>query len=200
MIVALGELRSTTMDTSRLTFEFTVDEAVDVQIASLKMSREAASWRRREQVKFVFALTVLFAVLLVLASDDQSVAVSAFLVAFAFVVSLLLAVPFGWYYDHLLRSRTRRFLIEQLGGAGPYRCSMEIRPDNLWVAQSGIELAFPWNEATGVQEAPEGITITFRGGRVLARSRGFTSDDHRSNFLGRLRELVPPTALSPPAA
>ena len=54
------------MDNLKVTFEFTVDEAAD-----LKTSREASSWRRIEQFKFVLGLAVMVAVFLILTSDRQ---------------------------------------------------------------------------------------------------------------------------------
>lgn len=186
------------MNPSRVTFDFTVDEAAEVHLASIRTSREASSWRRREQVKFVAGLILAVAAMSVVSSTDRSLITVQILVGV--VVSLVLAIPFGWYYDHLVRRRTRRLLLERLGGAGPHECSIEICPETLRVIQAGIEIAFPWADATGVKEAPDGVTITFRAGLVLARARGFASEDHRLEFLRRVRERLPSGVVSPPAA
>jgi len=188
------------MNDLRVTFEFTVDEAAEVQCAFVKTSREASSWRRREQFKFVVSLTIACAFMVIIFRDGRSISTLAFLVAVGFGIGMLLSIPFGWYYDHIVRTRRRRFLLEQLGGPGPHQCSIEIRPDTLWVSQSGVELTFRWGDAIDVQDVPEGVAITFRRGLVLARNRGFISDAHRAGFLRRLRELVPGTPTSPPSA
>ena len=181
-----------------MTFDFTVDEAAEVHLASIRTSREASSWRRREQIKFVAGVVLAVAAISIVGSTDRSLTIVYILVGV--VVGLLLTIPFGWYYDHLVRRRTRRLLLERLGGAGPHECSIEIRPETLRVTQAGIEIAFPWADATGVKEASDGVTINFRGGLVLARARGFVSEEHRSEFLRRVRELVPNGVVSPPAA
>ena len=186
------------MNPARVTFDFTVDEAAEVHLASIRTSREGSSWRRREQFKFVVGLVLTVAAISIVSSRDRSLVIEHILGGV--VVGLLLAIPFGWYYDHLVRQRTRRLLLERLGGAGPHECSIEIRPETLRITQAGIEIAFPWADATGVKEASEGVTISFRGGLVLARARGFVSEDHRSEFVRRARELVPNGAASPPAA
>ena len=186
------------MNPSTVTVDFTVDEAAEVHLASIRTSPEASSWRRREQYKFVAGVVLAVAAMSYVGSADRAVAIGYALSGV--VVGLLLVIPFGWYYDHLVRRRTRRFLLERLGGAGPHECSIEIRPETLRVTQAGIEMAFPWVDATSVKEAPEGVTITFRAGLVLARARGFVSQDHQSEFLRRLRELVPNGVASPPAA
>jgi hypothetical protein len=167
-----------------------VEEAAEVQQTWTKASREASSWRRREQTKFVIGVTVAAAVVLIL-TNARSIPNTAVFLVIAFVIGLLLAVPFGWYYDHLVRVRTRRLLVERLGGEGPHGCSIAIHPDVLRVTEAGVELAFSWSDATSVADAPEGVTITFKRGFVLARSRGFVSDVHRARFLRRVQELIP---------
>lgn len=94
------------MNPSRVTFDFTVDEAAEVHLVSIRTSREASSWRRREQVKFVVGLVLAVAAISIVGSTDRSLTIVHILVGI--VVGLLLAVPFGWYYDHLVRQRTRR--------------------------------------------------------------------------------------------
>lgn len=188
------------MDDLRVTFEFTVDEAAEVQSAFVKTSREASSWRRREQFKFVVSLTIACAFVVIIFRDNRSISNSAFLIAVAFGIGLLLAIPFGWYYDHIVRTRRYRFLLEQLGGLGPHQCSIEIRPTTLWVSQAGVELTFRWSDATNVQDITEGVAITFSRGLVLARNRGFISDAHRAAFLRHVRERASITPASPPSA
>ena len=89
-----------------------------------------------------------------------------------------------------MRTRLYAYIREQLGGEGPHLCSVELRPEHLWVRQGGVELLFPWTEATSVSDDPGGILIAFRQGRVLARSRGFTSPEQRQEFQQQARALA----------
>lgn len=173
-----------------VSFEYTVDEAVSLQLDFIKSTKEGSSWRNREQWKFGVSFMFIVAFLLIFLSSDRSLGVVAALIGFAVVIGVFVTVLFGRYYDHLAQTRIRRLMIEQIGGPGPYMCSIEIRPEGLWVAQPSVELTFPWRDARNIEDVPEGINMTFAGGRVLARSRGFTSQAHRASFLDGIRKHV----------
>jgi hypothetical protein len=179
------------MSEPKITFDFTVDEAVAFHLECVRSTREGASWRRREQRMFVITCTFAMGTVLVLANHGQTLLVKSLLVATAAVISLFLVIPFGWYYDHLVKGRTRRFLVERLGGAGPYSCSVEVLPDRLSVDQNGVQLSFPWSEGTSVHDGPSGVAIAFRGGHVLVRSRGFASREDRAAFLQNIQQRLP---------
>ena len=186
-------------DFPRVSFEFTIDEAVDARRQFVESSPEASSWRRREKWNFVGAFILVASVVAFLLAR-QRLHVIAIVVGFACIalLAIVLAIPFGWYYDHLVKRRVRRFLIEQYGGEGPHPCTIELRPEGLWAALPTIQMSFPWQEATGFHDAAQGITVTFKGGRVLIRSRGFGSEAERGEFLRQLRHLVPQTASQEP--
>lgn len=173
----------------QVTFDFSLEEAVAFQIAFVRTTREGRSWRTREQRTFVVTAAVIAAAVVIFGVRHQPPVVVITLVAVAIAVAAALGVPFGWYYDHLIRTRTARLLAEQLG-PGPYSCSIEIQTDALRVAQTSLAHVFPWSSATEVADTPEGVVVAFKSGRVLARTRGFTSLEHREHFLRRVRELV----------
>ncbi len=172
----------------RVEFEYSLEEAAAFQIEYLQSTREGKSWRKREQSIFVIALIASLGIFAGLNFGRQPVLLAMWLAAIT-VFALVLAGPFGIYYDHLVRRRTARIISEQMG-PGPYRCSTEIHPDALRVAQSDLGYVFPWSGAMGTADRPDGILVAFKTGRVLARSRGFTSDEHRQYFLQRVRELA----------
>jgi hypothetical protein len=171
----------------QIEFEFTLDEAVALQADFVKTAREGRSWRKREQRNFVVAMIAVAAAFVVWNSSGDLVHLATVLSAIT-LLALVLAIPFGWYYDHSVRTRTARLLAERMG-PGPYRCSIRIHPDALRVAQTGLELVFPWSSAVGTDDVADGVLVTFTTGLVLARSRGFTSQEHRQHFLRRVREL-----------
>ena len=83
-------------------------------------------------------------------------------------------------------------LSETFGGAKPIEFQMELREETAWTSQNGIELAFPWRAAIEVRDAGDAVEIWFTGGVVLARNRGFSSLDHRAQFIARAQALVIP--------
>jgi hypothetical protein len=102
-----------------------------------------------------------------------------------------MVVPFGWYYDHLVRGRIRRVIVERLGGEGAYPCSVEVLPDGLSVDQNGVQLNFPWSEGKSVDDGTAGVAISFRGGKVLVPRRGFVSPEDRAAFLRAVEQRLP---------
>ena len=177
-------------DDLRAEFDFSLDEAVALNRYHVNRTREGVSWRKRAQWQFAATFALGLATVLLMAGWARNATSAAWVAGGAGALGLVLMVPYGWYYDHVVNTRMRRVLAEQLG-AGPYHCSMEIRPGGLWVSQCGVELTFLWPEAISVEDTPEGIMTVFKAGRVLARSRGFRSSADRQKFLDTLRGRMP---------
>lgn len=177
-------------DDLRAEFDFSLDEAVELHVYQLRRTREGVSWRKRAQWQFAAALALVLAAGLLMSDRARSVISAVLVVAAASALGLVLMVPYGWYYDHLVKKRIRKMLAERFG-TGPFHCSIEIRPGGLWASNWGVEQTFLWSEATGMEDTPEGIMAAFKAGRVLVRSRGFRSSEHRQKFLDALGEWVP---------
>jgi hypothetical protein len=173
----------------QIEFDFSLEELVALQMDFVRTTSEGKSWRKREQRRFVVTAVVVATVVAVLSIKSRDLVVVASCVAAAVVIAVALAVPFGSYYDRVMRTRTARLLAERMG-PGPYHCSIEIHPDALRVAQAGIGFVFPWSSAVRVDDTFDGVVVDFTTGRVLARTRGFTSEEHRQHFLRRVREFV----------
>jgi uncharacterized protein (DUF58 family) len=183
-------------DHPRVSFEFTLDELVDSHLRLVRRTREGASWRWRESRNFVVAASIplLCIVGYQFSVGQLSPAGLVALVIASIVLAVILAVPFLWYYDHIVRRRLRRYLVERSGGPGPYTCTVELRPEGVSVDQNNVRMNFPWADALSIEDSADGIEIRFRGGQVLARSRGFASPEARGVFLTRVHELAPPAA------
>lgn len=178
------------MENDQVAFEFTLDELVSFQVDLVRSTGEGSSWKRREQWKFAASLFVTCSIFSVLASSDRSPSIIVFLITVSAVVAALVTPLFGRYYDHVIKTRMRKLFIEQLGSSGPYTCSIELRPESLSAKQMNVEMKFSWRDAAGIDDTPDGVMVRFRRGRALARSRGFTSQEHRNAFLARARELM----------
>lgn len=173
----------------RVRFEYSVDEAVAFQIGSLRATKEGASWRSREQLKFLVSLIAAVVVLGWMSSDRSPEAIVG-IAGIALLIVPIATALFGVYYDHVVKNRLRRVMIEQLGGTGPHTCTIEIRLDGLWVSQPTVEITFPWRDAKNIEDTAEGVSVFFVGGRVLARTRGFSSQGHRDEFVAGLRKHI----------
>jgi hypothetical protein len=117
----------------RTEFDFSLEEAVALQIGFVRATREGRSWPRREQRSFILALIAVAAVLVLLEMPaGHPMLLLASIVAIT-LLAFLLAVPFGRYYDRVVRTRTGRLLAEGMG-PGPHHCVIEIHHDALRVA------------------------------------------------------------------
>jgi len=167
-------------------FDYSVDEAVASQFEFLRTTKEGRSWRRREQWRFAISLVLVVACWFFFFSSDRSTSNVIGVVVIVAIVVTVGTILFGLYYDHSGRNRTRRLLVERLG-PGPYACSIEIRPEGLWIAQPSVEQTFPWRDVKRIEDTADGIAVLFVGGRVLARTRGFSTQAHRESFLASLQ-------------
>jgi len=129
-----------------------------------------------------------------------SLSVAALIAGFAITLGFagLLTIPFRWYCESLVRGRTRRLLIEQLGGEGPYPCSVELRPEGVLVEQIPVDLKFPWREALGVNDTPEGIETTSVAGRCWLVTAASLRKRSAQRFLSGYANCFRRTLIAPP--
>jgi hypothetical protein len=179
-----------------ITFDFTVDEAVALQIECARATREGAAWKRREQAKFVASCALVIAIVLILSNQSASILGKAGLIAAAGAISLLLVVPFGWYYDRVVVSRTRRALLERFG-VGPYPSTVRVLNDGLLVDQNGLELKFSWSDGATVEDREPGVLVAFRGGSVFVPRRAFPSRESQVAFVRNCTQQVARASATP---
>jgi hypothetical protein len=182
---------------NHVAFDSSLEEVASFQQKVVKSTREGRSWRRREQFMFAFSMTAVVAIMLMI-KNDHNLQWNVFAIGGVGILAATLAIPFGWFYDDRVRTRTTRMIAERLG-SGPYRYFIELHPDVLRVAQASTELRFPWHTALVVEDRSDGVFISFQGGQVLARSRGFASAEHRQGFLQLARELASSASDGPAA-
>lgn len=169
-------------------FDSDLEEVASFQQEVVKGTHQGRSWRRREQFMFSFTMTAVVAVMLMI-KNGHTLRWYVFAIGGVGILAATLAIPFGWFYDSRVRTRMAKLIAEQWG-PGPYHYVIELHPDVLRVAQAVTELRFPWHTALVVEDRSDGVFLSFKGGRVLARSRGFASAEHRQGFLQLARELA----------
>ena len=111
--------------------------------------------------------------------------------ALAVAVGVACGLLFRLWYDRSLLRQIRGVARERLAGAESLHCEMELRPDVVWLRQGGVEVAYQWNEASGVHDTGDAIELQFKGGGlVVARNRMFSADADRERFLEQARDSL----------
>jgi hypothetical protein len=86
------------------------------------------------------------------------------LIAFPSILTSLIAVPvFYWYYQDILRHRTKRLILEQCG-KGPFHVRLVLSSDGMQWSSEGVHTLMEWNQVKAVTENDDGIeVITHQG-------------------------------------
>jgi hypothetical protein len=172
-------------------FDATLDEAIDVHV---RAARRTSAFRRQ---RLINQWSVGLACALVLAGvtfreAPRPVTLLAFCLvsAFAAAVGLVVAFLYGWYLDNHVRRYTKRSLVEQYGGPGPFPTQFEIRPEGLWAKSKALEITFPWSNLDGIEERGGDVELTFRPGFVVIRARAFSTPEDRARFIAGIRQAA----------
>jgi hypothetical protein len=178
-------------DQIRLEFDTTLEECVEVSLLLTRRTRVARSWHRRAVLWTGASVGLgVFAGFIILAGPTYFVIA----IGSAAAMGLLAGVLYSPIYRLQVSKRTRQLLAECLGGSGPYRCEIELRPTGVWCRQSKAELFLPWEDAKAVVETSAGVQIDFGNTLVMARNRAFITDQERSRFVDLARQHVPQQA------
>jgi hypothetical protein len=111
--------------------------------------------------------------------------------AFAAVFFVAAYAIYANWTNRSIDQRYLKYVREQLGGDGPFRCEVDVSADGITVKQGDVESRRPW---TGVRDAVEvagGIEITFSHGTLLlVRDRAFPSAEVRAEFFQTVRRYI----------
>jgi hypothetical protein len=176
----------------RITYEATIDDAVDV---ALRLASKTQAFRRqiRHNVIIVGILGGLafgaawMSYLSAPAAFDLAVAACggvAFGVIFAFM--------FRRFFMKEMRKQHRKIVAEQFGGKPTIPSELELRSDAVWVRQAGMEMTFPWKLCTAIQDNSEDVEMNFSPGICVVRNRHFSSTAERQDFIDTARRLAHP--------
>lgn len=175
--------------TKQIRFETGLDELVDVNLRVVRRSKVSRQRRSRS----ILGAGLAFAVsLFTFATISSGVSFVNALVPLG-LVAVALGAVFGlfyrWVYDSSIRTGIRKALEEQIGDR-TWVCEIELRPETLWVRDYGVEMSFPWTEATAVEDVGDAIELRFHGGLVLARNKAFATAQERESFLAEAKALA----------
>ena len=171
-------------------FDFTVDDMVDVTERATGRSALVRSWRWRSTA-IACGVTALAVYLLSPGSEGFRV--------FAACIAIGLGLTFfPSSTERARRSRLRRFLRERLGGDGPFRCEVELKPEGVAVSQAGTQALRDWSTIVSIEEGPDAVELVPRGaGSLVVRNRAFASPAERAEFIRLARSYIagrPPSA------
>jgi len=167
----------------RVQFETGLDDLVDVNLRLVANTK----WGGRQRTRSIWGAAISFAVSLFLVAAIvarvSSGAALLVLAGFSAALALVFAVIYRSTYDSRLRRHIRGYVEEQLQGARTWICEIELRPDGAWSRSHGLELTFPWSEATSVEDLADGVLLRFRPGVIFARNRAFATSEQRKTFV-----------------
>lgn len=179
----------------RVQFTTGLDDLVDVNLRFLGGSQWGVEQRRKARRWATLAFAAGMSLIGLRAAPAAAPAVIAGFFVFVLVLAVGFSFVYGWLYDTMLRRRIRSFLRTHLGPEQEWVCEIELREDGTWSRGQGVELTFPWNELTAVEDLSDGVLLRFRPGVIFARNRAFATPDERQRFLDRAR-AAPTAALA----
>jgi hypothetical protein len=180
---------------SRVEFDSTIEEDVDVQIRLACSMTSFAEQRRRQVVGTAFAAAAAGPVGLLLGLGYvPSAVVLLGVIALSVILGAALGNLAGHYFDRRVRRGVRRVVDELYSGAETLHQEIELRPAGLWCRSRGVEMVLPWSRFSRTHDAAEGIELWFSL-PALARipSRAFLSHQHRQEFLAHATMLAAAT-------
>lgn len=174
----------------RIAYEATVDEAVDV---SIRLASKTAAFRRQLRTT-VIVVGIIGALVVFAAWMYRRTPPTWIDVAIAAVVAALAGVAVAALFRPLflkeVRKQQRKVVAELFRGKPAVASEVELRPDVLWVRQTGMEMSFPWTQCERVIDNADDIEMHFIAGLSVVRNRYFSSVTARDSFLETARRLA----------
>ncbi len=168
-----------------VSFGATVDEITD---AHLRLFLETESAQRDRLVTSIATAGLTAAAVWYLLSGT----LAALSIAVALVVAGVVYHLSGREYDRVVRAKTRKLVVEQMGGEEPVPMSVEVSPDGLVIEQLGATMRFEWNRILKMVDRPAGVEFVAARPKALmvVRSRAFSSITDRAAFVRLAREYL----------
>lgn len=174
----------------RIAYDATIDDAVDV---AFRLASRTQAFRKqiRQNIVVVGILGGLafgaawMSYLTAPAAFDLAIAASG-----AVAFGAIFAVMFKRFFMKEMRKQHRKMVAEQFGGKPTIPSELELRTDAVWVRQAGMEMTFPWNLCTGIQDNVDDVEMNFTPGICVVRNRHFSSTAERQTFIDTARRLA----------
>ncbi len=170
-----------------ITFEYTVDDQVELYLDSMSRMPSVRSRRRRDQFLTSLAIAAVLFVLLPPGSDLRLLIPVAGAIAWWYIYPRI----WTWRVVRQLRTTFRR----TMQGDGPFLCEVSLGPEGVRVRQLGQEILYPWEDVASIEDQGDGIDITTTdNGGVVVWKRAFASAADQAKFM----ELAESYRVTPP--
>lgn len=171
----------------RVEFEATLDERVDVaqRLGQRLPSLRGRLLRQRIAAGVFLALASLL--LPAMPGESPSPWLRAGIAAALFTCGFL-------FTGRSLRESRRRAMataLREFDGKDDVHCAVELRHAGVHVLQDGVGLSWPWSDLRTVEGDTGDVTLLFRQGMLVVRSRAFATAGQRQRFLDILRQYGP---------
>ena len=174
----------------RLTYDATIDDAVDV---AFRLSNRTQTFRRQLRLNIIIAGILGALGFLGVWTYYWSLPAGfnlAIAAAGAVAFGLIFARLFKHFFFKEMQKLNRKMIAEQFGGKPTLPCELELRAEAVWVRQAGMEMIFPWTTCSGIQDNAGDIEVQFTPGICVVRNRYFASAADRQSFLDTARRLA----------
>jgi hypothetical protein len=174
----------------RASFEFTVDDLVDVWQRVLARSNVVRDLQRGGTILTALAVAAIAFVAVRLPMPGR--------ILCALGSAVIVELVYPGLRRSLVRSRLRAFWREKLKGDGPFTCEVELMPDGVTTRQLSTTISIPWSQVASVTEVPDGVEIWGRNNElIVVRERAFASPEARRRFVEAIRSRVQGDATRP---
>jgi len=169
----------------QVSFGATVDEITN---AHLRLYLETEAARRDRRLASIAAAGLTGAAVWYLLSGM----LAALSIPIALAVAGVVYRLFQREYDRVVRNKTRKLVVEQMGGEDPVPMSVAVSPDGLVVEQLGATMRFEWDRILKMVDRPAGVEFVAARPKALmvVRSRAFPSVSDRAAFVRLAREYL----------
>lgn len=164
----------------KIKFESTIDEAVDVQLRLIELSKTAKKWKW-EGLLFVPIIFAGFYFCL-----PNTIAIKLIL---SMVSSLLFIVIYLGSYKKLTRTRIKKLLIENFGTDKPLPCEYEFEEEGLIFRRMGTDLKFQWCKVTKINETEKDLELIIgKTGIAVIPKRIFENEQQKNEWVAFAKE------------
>jgi len=165
----------------KITFEGTIDEAVDAQIRLFEKTKSARAWKLQG---LVFVPLIFVAVFLTSPEDS-----TAFKLFYATGLAVFFMPIYLIIYNRSLKRRTKKLILEFFGTDLKALTEYEFDDVGIVFRRAGTEIRFNWDKITEINENDNDLEFfAGDGGLVLIPKRAFANDEQKDECLRFARE------------
>ena len=167
-------------DYTKIKYEATVDDLIDVHERILARSKVARSWQYQGAATTAL-LGGLIAGVLGFIIVGRTVTTGLIGGAFTALISAIISLTL---HRTTVRNRLRNYFREQFGERDSFTYEFEMSEGGIWTKQLSTQNMFEWSHVEEVKETDDAIEFYMYGGSaVFVKRRAFVSPEEQRQFL-----------------